>query len=150
MHVLEEGEMLYPIAAELENVHEPIDGEIASGSDLLALTALAEEASVWDAEEAYDQVEESPKYASQSFVPSGLFGERPEDIEPRAFLTGTVKEAATLHNEVTGGPFVHAMVATYGATVDCVFSPGDLPNGLLPGNVVQGEFWLMGRLLPAP
>ncbi len=42
------------------------------------------------------------------------------------------------------------MVATYGAIVDCVFSPKDLPNGLSPGNFVQGEFWLMGRLLPAP
>jgi hypothetical protein len=108
--------MLYPIATELENVHELFDEVVPREPGLLALTAFAEDVALWEDEEAYCQVEESPKHASQSFVPSGLFAERSEDIEARAFLTGTVTEAATLRNAVTGGLFVHAMVATYGAT----------------------------------
>jgi hypothetical protein len=100
-------------------------------------------------EAAYYQVEESSKHASQSFVPSGLFAERSEDIEARAFLTGILEQANALTNQATGGNFVHALVATYGATIDSVFALSDVPDGLSPGNVVQGTFWLIGRLLPS-
>jgi hypothetical protein len=93
--------------------------------------------------------EAKSQYTSQSFLPSGVFAERPEDIEARAFLTGIVERVSALTNEATGGNFVHALVTTYGATIDSVFAPSDIPSGLSAGNVVQGTFWLIGRLLPS-
>jgi hypothetical protein len=75
--VLENGEMLTPLATELENIEELLDGETSRGPTLLALSAFGEDVRAWTDERAYYASPDprEPDLASRSFVPAGLFGE---------------------------------------------------------------------------
>jgi hypothetical protein len=159
--VVEDDELLYPLAVVLENIDEILDGNVDVPAGVLALTAFAEEIAVWPDQRAYEDAGLSPTMASKSLIPSGLFFEeparrrlfrrprRPESRpNPRAIITGIVETAETVHNEATNTSFVHAKVDTYGATVDCVLSTRELTSELSAGNLVQGSFWLIGRTVP--
>jgi hypothetical protein len=148
VEVLEGGEMNFPLTTALENVHELFDRP-ETNFTALALTGFAEEISVWPSEAAYDAVHTGqPQMASESFVPSGMFAESPQEISAHGFMTGIVEQVETRLNGVSGNAFVVALVRTYGMTLECVFAPQDAEN-IATGSVVQGTFWLMGRLLPA-
>jgi hypothetical protein len=158
--VVEDDEMLYPLAVRLENIDEILDGNVDVPAGVLALTAFAEEIAVWPDQRAYEDAGVSPM-ASKSLIPSGLFSEeparrrlfrrprRPEGRpNARAIVTGIVEAAENVLNEATNTRFVHAKVDTYGATVDCVLSTRELTSELAVGNLVQGSFWLIGRTVP--
>lgn len=160
VEVLDDGEMIYPLAAQLESIDEALERDFDGQEHELALTAFGEEVEVWPDETSYnEQPGEEPRLGPQSLIPSGLFvpeekrsflrRRRPE-TGPRAqaIITGIVETAETLRNESSGGEFQHARVATYGPTLDVVISSQDVPTALAPGNVVQGTFWLIGRLDP--
>ena len=51
---------------------------------------------------------------------------------------------------VTGHPFWWALVDTLGGTFDVVIDPELLPAAPRRGNVLQGWFWLSGRISLAP
>jgi len=141
--------MVFPLAAELENVEQLLDGELGHDRGRLAMTAFGEEVQAWNDETSFEEAPGIEDLAVESFIPTGTFTDEGELPEARALLTGIVEQPRTLRNEATGRPFIHAMVSTYEMTIDCVFAPQDVPTSLSPGSVVQGSFWLMGRLLPA-
>jgi hypothetical protein len=95
--------------------------------------------------------------ASEAFVPMGLFGhERGQEGElvlaeqPQAYawFTGHVLQTSLLTNSVTGADFHQAMVQTSGGCqVDVVADPVVLDGTLVEGGVIEGLFWLSGRLL---
>jgi hypothetical protein len=108
------------------------------------------------------QAGEMVKFAPESFFASGLFsgpGEGsgqavfhdPNDREfhapSRAFFTGRVLKAELRRNAVTGQDFHAALVKTLGGTLDVVADKRQIHGALQPGNIVQGEFWLCGRLI---
>ncbi len=108
------------------------------------------------------QAHQSVKFAPESFFASGLFSGPGEgaaqavfhdpnedrfEAASRAFFTGRVLEAVTRRNSVTGQEFYSALVKTLGGTLDVVADKTQLRAELKPGNIIQGEFWLCGRLI---
>jgi hypothetical protein len=116
------------------------------------LAAFAHHLEVWDDAAAYerDQTRE-PKFASQSFIPAGLFrggeGEEPGPPVAYAMFTGHVAAAEERHNPLTGKPYWYAAVATLGGTVDVVAAAELVPRPLQVGNVLSGGFWLSGQVV---
>jgi hypothetical protein len=113
------------------------------------LAAFAHELTVFGDADAYAEANEGRElpYAAESFIPSGLFvtGDEPEPAA-EAFFTGTVLAARGRMNETTGDAFWWARVRTLGGEIEIVADPVLLTGPVTPGAVVQGSFWLSGRL----
>lgn len=126
-----------------------------------AIAAFGDEISVWSDPDAYAaaQAGEEMRFAVESFFPMGMFLEdepprrrlwrrsrpRPGGADlARAFLTGVVERTDSRTNTRTGGAFLWAEVRILGMTIEMVAAQDDL--GLSTGAVVQGQFWLVGRL----
>lgn len=116
------------------------------------LAAFAHEVEFHRSPEVFEarQGGESLKFATRSFIPSGLFSVDGGSTEPpgaMAILTGHVREAATRTNERTGERFHWALVDSLGGLFDVVIDPELLPDLPAPGGVIGGQFWLSGRIL---
>lgn len=117
----------------------------------LQLSAFAHHIEVWDDVAAYEADESrEPKFASQSFVPAGLF--RGDDEEPGppvayAMFTGHVAAAEARQNPLTGKSYWYASVVTHGGTVDVVAADELVTRPLAVGNVLAGGFWLSGQVV---
>ena len=118
------------------------------------IAAFAHEVSVYASVEAYDEEQEGEvKFASQSFVPSGMFlpkGESDAPPQPLAIFTGHVVESGEAINELSNAPFHWAVVETLGGPFDVVIDPTLLGEVPPVGGVLQGSFWLGGRLIEYP
>jgi hypothetical protein len=114
------------------------------------IAAFAHELSAYESDEAYDASQSGePKFAAESFIPSGLFTPDLEKVEPPqayAIMTGRVLETAVRTNPVTGGEFCWARIQTYGGEFDIVADPLLVLGVIVKGGVVHGSFWLSGRL----
>jgi hypothetical protein len=107
------------------------------------------------------QAGKNVKFTPRSFLASGLFvgGGGSGDIvflDPeaddfrapaRAFLTGEVQKTELRRNPETGQDFTWALIGTAGGTFDLVADDTVLTHPLRPGMIVEGEFWLCGRLV---
>jgi len=131
------------------------------------VTAFAHDIAVFPDAETFEtaQADQEVRFAPKSFFASGLFmpaegeGEQPVFHDPdepgfnapsRAFLSGEVIRSEIRTNPVTGQNFCWALVETLGGTVDVVALGAQIDGhdgALVPGMIVQGEFWLCGRLL---
>jgi hypothetical protein len=119
------------------------------------IAAFAHEITFYDSEQAFDsaQSEREVKFASQSFIPSGLFtpeGGKPDAPEAHAIFTGHIVEAAALRNSHADLPFYWALVETLGGTFDVVIDDSLLPQAPAPGGILSGAFWLSGRMTDFP
>lgn len=98
--------------------------------------------------------EDAPIFASNYFIPSGMFapGDGPKLKAAKrptadAMFAGKVLKAERRHNQAGGGDFLWALVETYGgATIDVLIDPGSLPAPPPVGSILEGEFWLSGRV----
>ncbi len=141
------GEMVYPLALQLEDVaiwREALEpGERVD----LNVTAFAERIDVFADEAAYRA--SGTLMAVQSLIPSGMFllggAEGDSRVTPRALINGTVRSAARLVNTLTGLEFVHVCVESYAAVYDIVVDPADLDDPPAVGSIVSGQFWLSCR-----
>ncbi|WP_340682808.1 hypothetical protein LCL61_29655 [Amycolatopsis coloradensis] len=147
------GEMICPIAVELEDraVLANAGGRLESGS--LVLTALAEDVTVHADADAYaaSQDDDGLKFAADHFIPSGTFAlEEPSpDWTPsaHALFAGEVVEAETPVNTVTGKVFHRIRVRTIAAIeLDVAIAATELEQPPARGNIVTGTFFLTGRL----
>ena len=115
------------------------------------LAAFAHELQSYESDEAYEQSQsEEIKFASKSFISSGLFGPEGGATEPplaHALFTGHVRETSIVTNPVTGNGFCWAKVRTLGGDVDVVADPVLLNGLLVEGGVISGSFWLSGFLI---
>jgi len=114
------------------------------------IAAFAHELSAFESDEAYyaSQTQE-PKFAAESFIPSGLFTANMESVEPpqaHAILAGHVLNTALRINPVTKSEFIWAKVQTYGGVFDVVADPLMVNGAVVEGGIVRGSFWLSGRL----
>lgn len=121
----------------------------------IQLTAFAQHISIFDSEKEYEEVvTEEVKYATQSFVPTGLFvdGTEGSKASPLAqgFFTGTIKEFAKRQNVLMGGEFYWLLVDTLGGEIDIVADMEFFEKEPLKNGVIQGLFWLSGRLIDPP
>jgi hypothetical protein len=124
------------------------------------IVAFPQELAVYENEAAFEatQADKPVKITPRSFLASGLFTSGSDGVvflDPeaeefsapaRAFLTGVVQKIERRQNSETGQDFTWALIATAGGTFDLVANDAVLPQALAPGMVVEGEFWLCGRL----
>jgi len=116
----------------------------------IQLTAFAMDLEFYPNEDDYyGSQDEELQFAVESFMPIGLFDEdeNGENPEPFAVFSGVVQQSEIRTNEMTGEKFYWMLVDTLGGEVDVVASPDlceTLPN---PLSVIQGQFWLSGRIL---
>jgi hypothetical protein len=115
------------------------------------IAAFAHELSLYDSVASYDSApHEEPKFASQSFIPAGLFSPSEGSIAPPqsyAIFTGHIVESEERTNSLTGTSFFWCLVETLGAAYDVVIDPelvAEKPNA---GGVLSGHFWLSGTIL---
>jgi len=125
----------------------------------IQLTAFASnDFKIFADEKEYDDSQESKlKYASKSFVPSGLFAFDAEDesidlsiVRPIGVLTGEIKEFELKTNELSNEKFYWFLVDTFGGEVDVVADVKLIPNEPQIGGIVSGQFWLSGRINGTP
>jgi len=125
------------------------------------LSAFVFKPSVYADEAAYYAAQKTareggPSFAADYFIPSGMFApgdgsalkaaKRPT---ADALFAGKVLKAERRHNQAGGEDFVWALVETYGgATIDVVIDPRSLPAAPAAGSILDGEFWLSGRIAP--
>ncbi|WP_459966891.1 hypothetical protein [Paenibacillus sp. JCM 10914] len=116
----------------------------------IQLTAFAHELSVYDDEDHYLESQESEmKFASESFIPSGLFGNE-ETPSATAIFSGKVIDTSVVTNEHTGATFYWALVKTLGGEIDVVADKGLLRKEMIPGGIISGSFWLSAKFLDNP
>lgn len=124
----------------------------------IQLTAFAsQEFEVFENEEVYFNSQSGEiKFASRSFIPSGLFSVNSENetentlpAQAYAIFTGLVKEFALKVNHFTKEKFYWILVDTLGGEIDVVVDTKLVPNELKINSVVKGQFWLSGKLLNA-
>ncbi len=127
------------------------------------IVAFPHELAVYENEAAFQatQAGKQVKFTPRSFLASGLFvggnggGEivfldpEAEDFRApaRAFLTGEVQKTERRKNPETGQDFSWALIGTAGGTFDLVTDDAVMPQTLKSGMIVEGEFWLCGRLV---
>jgi hypothetical protein len=116
----------------------------------IQLTAFAYDLEFYPNEDDYyGSQDEELQFAVESFMPIGLFDEdeNGEAPEPFAVFSGVVQQSEVRTNEMTGEKFYWMLVDTLGGEVDVVASTDlceSLPN---PLSIIQGQFWLSGRIL---
>jgi hypothetical protein len=125
------------------------------GAANVQVAAFAHEVTLFESEAAYtaSQENESLKFASKSFIPSGLFS--PDSTtsdapEAMAVFTGHVVDASVKKNSLTSRDYHWALVDTLGGRYDVVIDAALINVAPAPGSVIQGSFWLSGRLLEYP
>jgi hypothetical protein len=115
------------------------------------IAAFAHEIAAFETVAAYEASQTGDlKYASQSFIPSGLFTSAGDSTVPpqaRAIFTGHVLAADQKINALTGRAFYWALVETLGGAFDVVIDSNLLPGVPAVGGVISGSFWLSGRII---
>ncbi len=88
------------------------------------------------------------RFASQAFVPSGLFGVTSAAGPPEALalITGHVVATERKQNALSRRWFRWALVESLGGPFDVVIDEDLLTDAPTVGGVVQGSFWLSGRI----
>ena len=119
----------------------------------IQLAAFAQEFQAYDSEEdwrgRHPQSETNPSLSPLSFIPSGLFSpDGKPTIPPQAYgiFTGIIKDARMRTNRMTGVPFFWMLVDSLGGEVDVVAHARKFRTPPLVGGIVQGQFWLSGKL----
>ncbi|WGU95784.1 hypothetical protein QJQ58_05820 [Paenibacillus dendritiformis] len=116
----------------------------------IQLTAFSHEVNVYDNEEEYSQSQEGEvKFAAESFIPSGLFGNSNEPAST-AIFTGRVVEASLIQNEYTGSSFSWCKAKTLGGEIDVVTDLEQLDKDIAVGSIISGSFWLSAKFVDEP
>jgi hypothetical protein len=116
------------------------------------IAAFAHEVSAYDSPEAYAAAQAGEvKFASRSFIPSGLFTPAGSEAPARAeaIFAGHVLQAERRTNVLTGADFIWCLVDSLGGSFDVVIDPELLSDVPRVGAVIQGSFWLSGRIVSA-
>ena len=109
--------------------------------------AFPEELACFDSVEDY-KLRRSNRLAEESFVSGMSFDEMGRENMPgHCMLTGIVKSAEQIVNEVTGLPFYHLELGCLGMVFDVVTHPDLLPSAPKKDAVMQGVFRLSARVI---
>lgn len=114
------------------------------------LAAFAYHLNCYRNEDEFDAAQDPEiRFASESFVPIGLFsdgGEFAGDLT-EAICCGRVLQAEKRENPVTGLQYWYIHVQTLGGTIDIVADPQVVEGEPVAGGFVQGNFWLSGKII---
>jgi len=146
---------LYPFVFDVPDFHA-LDIQEYPSPFHVQLSAFAEAISCYDDEVEFrkQQDELEMKQAIQSFIPMDLsVGQfRDKDMldsnSPKAFglMSGRVLNWGFKRNTMTGNKFVWIEVDTLGGKIDVVCDPSNLDHLPKKGGIIDGQFWLSGRL----
>lgn len=102
-------------------------------------------------DEDYERSQQQiPIFATESFVPSGLFNANGNDTLPLqaySIFTDHVLDSKEITNPFTNCIFYWAKVKTLGGEIDIVVDPEILIGDLVVGGEVSGTYWLTGRII---
>ncbi|MCF7788991.1 MAG: hypothetical protein K9N47_22895 [Prosthecobacter sp.] len=130
-----------PDASVHRNQTLPIIGEVQIAAFAHEIALFEDEATFYAA-----QTEDSLKMAAESFIPSGLFGDR-EGTKARGLFVGKILAVEHKTNSLTNISYWWALVQTLGGQFDVVIDPALVERQPVVGGLVQGSFWLSGRIL---
>lgn len=136
----------YPIIVDLL----PLSSSVSIGTTALNVVLFPKEMHYFDSEAEYSESQEGQevKYASEAFIPTGTFAqEGDKGIVPEAMVSGTILKAEMKTNVVSGKPFWHLVIRTYGGNYDLVARPDRFVTEPKVSGVVNGIFKLTGRIL---
>jgi len=137
----------YPFVFDAPDYRLHVELSLPAQKDV-QIAAFAHEITAFETVAAYEASQTGDlKYASQSFIPSGLFapaGDATVPPQARAIFTGHVLAAEEKINVLTGRAFYWALVETLGGTYDVVVDSSLLPATPVVGGVMSGSFWLSG------
>lgn len=139
----------FPVVVDLPDF-DAVRKELHKGAIVMVqIAAFAHELAAFASDEAFSESQGEIKFAPESFVPAGLFSNGDELAKPSAtaVFTGHILEINRLTNPETGAPFYHLLVRTLGGTVDVVADPEIVQGEPDVGGVVNGSFWLSGRIV---
>lgn len=115
------------------------------------ITGFAHELSTYRNDEEYDKDQKStPKFATESFIPTGLFDKNENNDSPQqsmAIFTGHVIDTCKITNPITGLEFIWIKVKTLGGEYDIVADPQLIDEEIVIDGVVSGLFWLSGKII---
>jgi hypothetical protein len=121
----------------------------------IQLTAFASnDFKIFADEEEFRADENWNQMAVKSFIPSGLFlpdDEKTEIEPPRpiGIFAGEIKEFELKTNKLSNENFYWFLVKTLGGEVDVVADAKLVPVEPQIGGIVNGQFWLSGKILNA-
>lgn len=116
------------------------------------ITGFAHEITVFKDNEEFENSQNCEvKFASESFIPAGLFSSdgdlsKADTPQALAILTGHIIETQEIENPFTNNVFIYAKISTLGGEYDIVVDPEILNGDIVTGGVVSGMFWLSGRI----
>lgn len=118
------------------------------------LTGFAREISAFASEEAYKDRTPPPTFPARSIVSMGMItaaveGRESDKLPPSSLfmLSGVVRGAGILTNEVTGRGFFWLVVESVDATFDILADPEVVTGDIVQGGTVQVTCVLIGRFL---
>lgn len=118
---------------------------------VIQLTAFAHEIKGFESEEEYFNAQEGDmKFAVESFIPSGLFKPDGETTTPpvaQAIFSGRIIDTEKCVNGHTNKEYIWAKISVLGDEIDVVADPEIIVGKLIKGGILNGSFWLTGRVL---
>lgn len=116
---------------------------------VLQLSAFAHEIKGFESEKEYFDTQEGEiKFEVESFIPSGLFKPDGKSTIPptaNAIFSGRITHKRI--NTHTGKEYIWAKVSILGNELDVVTDPEIIEGKLVKGGVLNGSFWLTGRIV---
>lgn len=135
----------YPLIVDIPNFASVIARADLGKNLSVQVTAFSHGMEVYESEEAFHASQtDDVKLGTKSLIPTGAFGD--EGPRPEAMIAGKVLAAEEIKNPITGDPFWHLEVETFGGCVDVVADPELIEGTPAVGAVVHGTFWLSARL----
>jgi hypothetical protein len=124
---------------------------VAGRRAILHVAALAEDAELFDSEEAYRET--GTMMATESLIPVGTFAlpgsEEGFTVTPRIAMSGTVLGAEIRTNELYGRPFAYLRVRSLCHSFDVLAPAALLASAPGTPHVMRGTFWVAARLADA-
>ncbi len=138
--------VLFHSAIEVPDLHLYRD-EYMQDDPVVQVCAFPEELAYFDSVGEY-KIRRNNKLAEESFVSGTAFDECGRANMPdHGMITGVIKSATKVINEVTGLPFYHLEVNCLGMIMDVVANPDLLPAIPKKGAVLQGVFRFSARVI---
>lgn len=127
------------------------DGIVLPQDVTIQLAAFAHEVKCFDSDQAFfDSQEKEPRFAAESFIPSGLFipeGSTNNPPQPYAIFSGHIVDFSTNINSYSSLKYYWLKISVLGSEVDTLIDISLLEKEPVVGGVIQGSFWLAGRII---
>lgn len=149
-----------PLVVDMPGFEETVSRTSLPRTVTVQATAFAREITCFPTADAFadwqSRQKEAPDARLESFLFPVLAERQPTSVagslvSAEARITGRVLKAQRRTNPITHQTFIALVVAIPGGsgTIDIAASPQAASGELLVGGLIQGTFWISGRIMPA-